>query len=93
MSLHVVGINHRTAPVDVRERVVFEPGRLPGALRELLDLPHVSEAVIVSTCNRTELYCVTDAGDVDLGGWLEGYHDLGGTIRRKPLSSRRPHAR
>ena len=34
MSLHVVGINHRTAPVDVRERVVFEPSRLPEALRE-----------------------------------------------------------
>ena len=77
MSLHVVGINHRTAPIDVRERVVFDSSRLPDALRALLGLPQVSEAVIVSTCNRTELYCVTGAGEVDLGGWLERYHGLG----------------
>jgi len=83
MSLHVVGINHRTAPVDVRERVVFEPLRLSDALRELLGLPHVSEAVIVSTCNRTELYCVLDgaSGEVDLGGWLQRYHGLGAGIQ------------
>jgi glutamyl-tRNA reductase len=76
MSLHVVGINHRTAPVDVRERVVFEPARLPDALRELMRLPQVHEAVIVSTCNRTELYCVVGPGEFDLGGWLERYHGL-----------------
>ena len=83
MSLHVVGINHRTAPVDVRERVVFEPLRLADALRALLDLPQVSEALIVSTCNRTELYCVIGGvtGDVDLGGWLERYHGLGEGIQ------------
>jgi len=80
MSLHVVGINHRTAPVDVRERVVFEPTRLPDALRELMRLPQVHEAVIVSTCNRTELYCVTGPGQIDLGGWLERYHGLNAGI-------------
>ena len=46
MSLLVVGINHRTAPVDVRERVVFEPAGLPDALRQLLGLPQVSEASV-----------------------------------------------
>jgi len=60
MSLHVVGINHRTAPVDVRERVVFEPARLSEALRALTALPHVREAAIVSTCNRVELYTRQD---------------------------------
>lgn len=60
----------------MRERVVFEPARLADALRELLGLPQVNEAVIVSTCNRTELYCVTGPGEVDLGGWLERYHGL-----------------
>ena len=49
MSLVVVGINHRTAPVDVRERVVFDPARVPDALRELASLPPVKEAAIVST--------------------------------------------
>ena len=80
MSLVVVGINHRTAPVEVRERVVFEPARVPEALRELASLPEVSESVIVSTCNRTELYCVTTDGTAELGQWLERYHQLGSSI-------------
>lgn len=80
MSIVVVGINHRTAPVDVRERVVFEPARVPLALRELRTLPDVRESVIVSTCNRTELYCVTGAGEAGLGQWLQSYHQLGSSI-------------
>jgi len=80
MSLVVVGINHRTAPVDVRERVVFEPARMPEALRELASLPDVRESVIVSTCNRTELYCVTGSSETDLGTWMERYHQLGSSI-------------
>ena len=78
MSLVVVGINHRTAPVEVRERVVFEPGRIPDALQQLRGLPDVRESVIVSTCNRTELYCVCEGvGAPDLGDWLQRYHGLG----------------
>jgi glutamyl-tRNA reductase len=78
MSLVVVGINHRTAPVEVRERVVFEPSRIPEALQQLRSLPEIRETVIVSTCNRTELYCVTDgAGQGELGEWLQRYHGLG----------------
>jgi glutamyl-tRNA reductase len=80
MTLVVVGINHRTAPVDVRERVVFEPSRVPAALRELASLPEVHEAVIVSTCNRTELYCVTASAEAALGDWLQRYHQLGASI-------------
>ena len=80
MSLVVVGINHRTAPVEVRERVVFEPARLSEALRELTTIPAVRESVIVSTCNRTEIYCATEHGDTDLGDWLQRYHQLGGSI-------------
>jgi glutamyl-tRNA reductase len=83
MSLHVVGINHRTAPVDVRERVVFELHGLRDALRELLGLAHLREAVIVSTCNRTELYFVLDGdpAEADVGGWLARYHGLGAGIQ------------
>jgi len=81
MSLVVVGINHRTAPVDVRERVVFDPARVPDALRELASLDEIEEAVIVSTCNRTELYCVTECGKAELGDWLQNYHQLGSSIR------------
>ena len=73
MPLVVVGINHRTAPVDVRERVVFDPARVPDALRELASLPPVKEAAIVSTCNRTEIYCAGEAHQLDQTlDWLAG---------------------
>jgi glutamyl-tRNA reductase len=80
MSLVVVGINHRTAPIDLRERVVFEPSRMPEALRELATLPSVQESLIVSTCNRTEIYCASESGDVGLADWLQRYHQLGMNI-------------
>jgi glutamyl-tRNA reductase len=70
MSLVVLGLNHRTAPIEVRERIVFDAARLPAALASLRTLPGVQEAVIVSTCNRTELYCVGDAASETTGAWL-----------------------
>ncbi len=75
MPLIALGINHRTAPVDVRERVAFPAERLPEALRALTALAEVREAAILSTCNRTELYCSLD-GDTDtaLIEWLCRYH-------------------
>lgn len=60
MSLVVIGINHRTAPIEIREKMVFAGEELPAALRELAGQPGVREALIVSTCNRTELYCFAD---------------------------------
>ena len=69
MSLLVLGLNHRTAPIEVRERIVFDAERLPRALSALAALPGLSEAVVVSTCNRTELYCVGAAAE-PLAGWL-----------------------
>ncbi len=75
MPLVVVGINHRTAPLEVREKVVFDPSHLSDALRALAT-GGARENVIVSTCNRTELYCVTDS-PAELGRWLESYHSVG----------------
>ena len=69
MPLLVLGLNHRTAPIEVRERIVFDAGRLPRALASLAALPGASEALVVSTCNRTELYCVGGAPEA-LAGWL-----------------------
>ena len=80
MALVVLGINHRTAPLEVREQVVFEPSRIPDALRELASLPAIRESAILSTCNRTEIYCVADSGVGGLGKWLENYHQLGTSI-------------
>jgi len=93
MPLVVVGINHRTAPVEVRERVVFEPARIPVALRQLRELPEVRETVIVSTCNRTELYCVTDgAGQAELGDWLQRFHGFGGSLQHSLYHHDERHA-
>ena len=75
MSFLVIGINHRTAPVEIREKVVFAGAELPEALRELTQVPQVHEAVIVSTCNRTELYCYAE-DDAALAEWLAHWHDL-----------------
>lgn len=59
-KLGVVGLSHRTAPIDVRERVAFPEGTLPAALQALMQVPGVGEAMIVSTCNRVEVYAGVD---------------------------------
>lgn len=69
MTLWVLGLNHQTAPVDLRERVAFDAGAVPHALSSLRALPDVVEAALLSTCNRTELYAVAEDGDV-LASWL-----------------------
>ena len=73
MSLLVLGLNHRTAPISVRERVVFGADRLPQALVALNALPGIEEALIVSTCNRTELYCVVNGDGPPLSAWLSSW--------------------
>jgi glutamyl-tRNA reductase len=60
MTLLAVGLNHATAPVEVRERIVFAPDSLPDALRALQREGSAAEAAILSTCNRTEIYCAVD---------------------------------
>jgi len=70
MSLVVLGLNHRTAPIEVRERIVFDATRLPEALASLRALPGLQEALIVSTCNRTEVYCAGDGNTRLLADWL-----------------------
>jgi glutamyl-tRNA reductase len=62
MTMHIiaVGLNYRTAPVEIRERFAFEEAALPEALRQLKDTKSILEGVIVSTCNRTEIYAVVD---------------------------------
>lgn len=77
MPLIALGINHRTAPVELRERVVFAPERVQDALRELTGLPGIQEAAILSTCNRTELYVGSeeDPGEAVIQ-WLSRFHHL-----------------
>ncbi|MFT4255814.1 MAG: glutamyl-tRNA reductase [Pseudoxanthomonas sp.] len=74
MTLWALGLNHQTAPVNLRERLAFDADALPAALDSLRALPQVEEAALLSTCNRTELYAVSDDADA-LTGWLATHAD------------------
>jgi len=73
MSLYALGLNHRTAPLDVRETIAFQPDAMGHALRDLLGQPKVKEAAILSTCNRTELY-IRGSEPEPVVRWLEEFH-------------------
>lgn len=74
MHLVTYGINHTTAPVDVREKLSFDADKLPLALASLMLNDSVIEAVIVSTCNRTEIYCHLDEDyDNSVLLWLHNF--------------------
>ncbi|HEX8862402.1 MAG TPA: glutamyl-tRNA reductase [Actinomycetes bacterium] len=70
MPVFVVGLNHRTAPLDLLERLAIDPERLPKALALLLEREHVKECAILSTCNRVEIYAAIDR-----------FHDGGDAVR------------
>lgn len=79
MTLLALGINHKTAPVSLRERVTFSPDTLDQALDSLLAQPMVQGGVVLSTCNRTELYLSVEEQDnlqEALIRWLCDYHNL-----------------
>ncbi|WP_428771835.1 glutamyl-tRNA reductase [Vibrio sp.] len=77
MSLLAIGINHNTASVELREQVAFGPDKLPQALEQLTHNGSVGGSVIVSTCNRTELYCnVKPGGKGKLIDWLSQFHQV-----------------
>ena len=75
MSLVAIGINHKTATVDLREKVAFAPDKIHDAMKSLATYTQSGEAVIISTCNRTELYC-NNGEEADVIQWLEDYHQL-----------------
>ncbi len=74
MAFNVLGLNHKTAPLALREKVAFNEDRLAAALRALRQELGVSEVVILSTCNRTEVYWSGDASAAALSQWLENHH-------------------
>lgn len=84
LSIVAVGINHKTAPVAVREKISFSPDKISAALKEMLSSVKCREVAILSTCNRTELYLVQE-GDVKITQerllqWLESYHNVPASI-------------
>ena len=88
MTLLAIGLNHQTAPVELRERVAFADHSLPAALAALRGLETVREVVLLSTCNRTELYAVAEDDGRALDAWLADHpgdarhEDLGAYLYR-----------
>src|SRR5258708_33207742 len=75
MAFSILGINHRTAPVALREKVAFSEQRLLAAWRTLRQEAGGAEGVILSTCNRTEVYWAGSATGAELPQWLARHHD------------------
>ncbi|MDX2479620.1 MAG: glutamyl-tRNA reductase, partial [Desulfuromusa sp.] len=78
MNIVIVGLSHKTAPVEIREKVAFPPTAMEAPLQQVLELPSVSEAMIVSTCNRVELYAISPQSDVaciEMRQFLADFHD------------------
>lgn len=73
MSFQLIGVNHKSAPVEIRERLNIPESRLPHALESLLRHAGVSEGLILCTCNRVEVLAHTENGHADLRGFLHEY--------------------
>ena len=87
MSLITLGLNHKTTPLELRERLAFTPQNLREALNSLIKVHGITEAAILSTCNRTELYCAlhndtpadddtVSVDDTRLIEWFSSFHGL-----------------
>jgi len=81
MPFKIIGLNHNTAPIEIREKVVFSGEGLDQALSRMVALRRVHEAVILSTCNRTELYLEAEAeDDGELTNWLKSEQKMGAEL-------------
>jgi glutamyl-tRNA reductase len=76
MTLIAFGINHKTAPISLREKIAFSPDAIVDALASLGSITGARESVIVSTCNRTEIYAHLDQNQVEkIPAWLAAFHN------------------
>src|SRR5512137_1623593 len=87
MNIVVVGLSHKTATVEIREKVAFAPTQMDKPLRELVSLDDITEGIIVSTCNRVEIYATTRdiaGGMARIKRFLADYHHI-------PMETLEPH--
>jgi glutamyl-tRNA reductase len=86
MHLLTLGLNHQTAPIEIRERAAFGPESIQQALADLTQSVGASEAAILSTCNRTEIYCGQENDNRDkVFAWLSEHSGLGPEELRKSI--------
>lgn len=85
MNIFCLGISHRTAPIEIREKLWFSDDEIRTVLPRLKEMP-LKEVVLVSTCNRTELYCIPNAPDTNgepLWRTLAGFKNTGTAVHDK----------
>src|SRR4030043_1199656 len=88
MKVLVTGLNHNTADIEVREKVAFNGSKLQEGLVELKNLPHVDEVVILSTCNRMELYAGvkdTEKASESIKTFISGFHNIDRSLLDKAI--------
>src|SRR5260370_33697286 len=76
MRIQLIGVNHNSAPLELRERMTISEPRLPDACRDLTAYPGIEEGMVISTCNRVELVTHTTNGAADLRGFLHKHFHL-----------------
>jgi glutamyl-tRNA reductase len=76
MRYQLIGVNHKSAPLEVRERLAIPESRLPDTCRDLTAYPGIEEGMVISTCNRVEVVTHTMNGHVDLRGFLRDHFHL-----------------
>ncbi len=89
MTLALIGVNHKTAPIELRERIAISRDELPEVTRALAAVPGVSECMIVSTCNRVEILTAIESPSVDVSGFLQQQFGLDPGLLREHLYEHR----
>jgi len=96
MSVVVIGLSHRTSPVELRERFAFADEKIPGALAALRESGVASEAAILSTCNRVEIYAATslapEAAFAELKKFLVAHHAFDGSLNEELYTFTEPQS-
>ncbi len=88
-TLAVIGVNHKTAPIELREKIAISRDDLPEVTRALAALPGVAECMIVSTCNRVEMLAALESAGVDLPGFLQSQFRLDGAALKEHIYEHR----
>jgi glutamyl-tRNA reductase len=91
MTLALVGVNHKTAPIALRERIAISRDDLPETMRALAAVPGVAECIILSTCNRVELIAAVDSPATDLAGFLHRRFELDPSLLAPHIYRRYDH--
>jgi glutamyl-tRNA reductase len=75
MTINVLGVNHKSAPIDIREKLAFDKNSIPRALDGIKNIEGVNEVVLISTCNRTEIYTENDSDNSKIIKWLNSHQN------------------